>query len=1021
MKTCALPQRSYTVTNMRFSRTLSFIAIASLTGPASAQVRFNRDIRPILSDKCIACHGPDAKHREAGLRLDLAESALAPLTESQGFAIVAGKPAESKMLKHIDSKDPDEVMPPPKSHKTIKPEERALLEQWIVEGATYEPHWSYTPIKRPEIPVVKGKVNNPIDSFILEPLEKKGISPTQQAKPHDLLRRLSLDLTGLPPSPADVAAFTASPEHYSEKVEALLASPRYGERMAVPWLDVVRYADTVGFHGDQNANVFSYRDYVINSFNKNKPFDQFTREQLAGDLLPNPTDEQRIASAFNRLNLMTREGGAQPKEYLAKSAADRVKAVGIAFLGQTTGCAECHDHKYDPIKAKDFYSLAAFFNDVKQWGVYSDYQYTPNPDLKGFENDYPFPPEFISQSASLLNRIAKLQVSMDQELNKNPVPKETLQAWITNIKPFAAAHPDGWEVLPISAAKANKTTPAAIQTDGSVLLSGPVIKDEEITLELTSPASSFGSVRIEAMPDATNKNQIGRSAGGHFTMTPSMEIVDSTGKITPIKAAYTQADLSRPDDYTNGFPKTVSFGATWMSAPARLEYPLELTQRIQTAVLCLPTPMTLPEGARLIARIKSNDIGRIRIAVSPILNPIPGQPAFTSHFLANLESSSADYHLCNTPEAKLSPSCKVILTEIRSSLAGWSRTLTTIAVPEKEKLVTRILPRGNWQDESGEIVKPAILSFLPTDSVPKNRDLTRLDLANWITAKENPLTARHYVNRLWKQFFGKGISNVLDDLGGQGEAPSHQELLDWLASEFRDSGWDTTHMVRLIVTSRTYQQAAATRKDLDEIDPLNRLLAQQTGRRLDAEFIRDNALTIAGLLDTDYVGGLPAKPYQPPGYYTAIQFPDRDYITDPGHGRYRRGLYTHWQRTFLHPELANFDAPSREECAADRLQANTPQQALTLLNDPVFVEAYESLAKRVETATPSDSIKQAFILALTREPSASELEGLTKFYQKQLALFQSGENKSTKFTPELAALAQSCRVILNLHETITRY
>jgi hypothetical protein len=316
------------------------IIVVLLPAQALEKIVFNRDIRPILSDKCFACHGPDAKHREAGLRLDLAESALAKLTESQGFAIVPGKPEQSLLIKHINSDDPEEVMPPPKSHKILKPAERALLEQWIREGAIYQPHWSYTPIQRPEVRKVKGKADNPVDAFILDSLEKKGIEPTTPAAPSDLLRRLCLDLTGLPPSPQDLDEFSKNPTAYKDKVEQLLASPRYGERMAVPWLDAVRYADTVGFHGDQNMRVFAYRDYVINSFNSNKAFDQFTREQIAGDLLPNPTDEQRIASAFNRLNLMTREGGAQPKEYLAKSAADRVRAIGTAFLGQTSGCAQ---------------------------------------------------------------------------------------------------------------------------------------------------------------------------------------------------------------------------------------------------------------------------------------------------------------------------------------------------------------------------------------------------------------------------------------------------------------------------------------------------------------------------------------------------------------------------------------------------------------------------------------------------------------------------------------------------------
>ncbi len=1005
---------------MKLSLLIFFLPILC---QAEEKVSFNRDIRPILSDKCIGCHGPDAKHREAGLRLDIAEAAYAPLTESQGFAIVPGKPEESLIIARIDSKDRSEVMPPPKTHKTITQAERDLLERWIREGAVYQPHWSYTPLLRPEVPTVKHPIQNPIDAFILSALGKKGITPSPEAAPNDLLRRLSLDLTGLPPSPQEVAAFSSEPSIYDKKVEDFLASPRYGERMAVPWLDAVRYADTVGFHGDQNMRVFAYRDYVIDSFNRNKRFDVFTREQLAGDLLPNPTDEQRIASAFNRLNLMSREGGAQPKEYLAKYSADRVRAIGIAFLGQTTGCAECHDHKYDPITAKDFYSLSAFFADVQQWGVYSDYSYSPNPELKGGNNDWPFPPEFVSQSPALFARMKRIEADIFSVPSSVPTEQNRLDSWRETMKSYASEHPDGWHVHPVRTATSSKNTRIALQSDGSAIASGAPAKDDEILYDLgVGTNGTIGSLRIEALPDASLQGFIGRSPKGHFSISPSVEIIDSTGKPSPIKVVYSQADLSRPKGYSSGFETSISFGTTWMSAPASLEQPADLTKRTQTSVLCFESPITIPTGGKLVVRVKSSDVGRLRFSTSPVLNPVPGQPAFTEKFLEELPRSTVPYHLCHTAVPKLPQKYQTLLTEMRQCRGGWNRTVTTVSVPNDNKLITRILPRGNWQDESGTIVKPAVLSFLPQDSLPKDRELNRLDLANWITSQENPLTARNYVNRLWKQFFGKGLSNVLDDLGGQGEAPSHPELLDWLACEFRDSGWDTKHIVRLIVSSKTYRQSAATRKEIVEIDPANRLLAQQSARRLDAEFIRDNALTIAGLLDISYAGGPPSKPYQPPGYYAAIQFPDRDWIMDTGHSRMRRGIYTHWQRTFMHPMLANFDAPSREECSSDRMQANTPQQALTLLNDPVFVEAAQALAERINNAgSLQASLTQAFSLALARSPRDEEMKGLIEFHNKQLALFVSGENKANNLSNEQAALVQTCRVILNLHECITRY
>ena len=1000
------------------------LLLFAVTVHASAEERlsFNRDIRPILSDKCIGCHGPDAGHREADLRLDLPETAYAKLAEGPGYAIVPGKPEESQVLARIDSQDPDDVMPPPSSHKTLTKTERDLIERWIREGAEYQPHWSYTPLVKPTIPQVQGETHNAIDSFILSALEKKGLKPTEKAAPHDLLRRLSLDLTGLPPSPAEVREFQKNPDRYGEKIEQLLASPHYGERMAVPWLDAVRYADTVGFHGDQNMRVFAYRDYVIESFRKNKPFDVFTREQIAGDLLPNATDEQRIASAFNRLNLMTREGGAQPKEYLAKSAADRVRAIGIAFLGQTTGCAECHDHKYDPITARDFYSLSAFFSDVQQWGVYADYEYTPNPELRGVNNDFPFPPEYVSLSPALLARMDRIDQDIHALLHQQPVEEPLLGAWRKEMEAFLSKHPDGWQIATIGGPTSSKQTPLVINPDQSVTATGEPRQDDEIAFPVsTRPETSIGSIRLEAMPDERLGGFVGRSPQGHFSISPRVEWMDEKGQSHPIAIAYTQADLSRPASYSNGFESTVSFGKTWLSAPALYEQPSDLARRTQTAVLCFAQPLTLPPGARLVVKIQSSDLGRMRIALSPVLHPVPGQPAISARFREEWANKTAAYHLCRTPESKAPAALKTLLTEKRLCRAGVTRTVTTVAIPAEKRPITRILPRGNWQDESGPVVKPAVLSFLPQDSLPKDRELTRLDLANWITAPENPLTARNVVNRLWKQFFGKGLSNVLDDLGGQGEAPSHPELLDWLACEFRESGWNVQHIVRLIVSSKTYQQAAAVRKDLLEIDPGNRLLAQQSARRLDAEFIRDNALAIAGLLDHSYIGGPPSKPYQPAGYYAAIQFPDRDWVVDTGHSRMRRGLYTHWQRTFMHPMLANFDAPSREECAADRMQANTPQQALTLLNDPVFQEAAAALAQKVHDPVIQKSIELAFERALLRHPTDAEMQGMLEFYQKQLSEFQQGKSQAKHQTAEMAALTQTCRVILNLHESFTRY
>ncbi|MDA0767694.1 MAG: PSD1 and planctomycete cytochrome C domain-containing protein, partial [Verrucomicrobia bacterium] len=981
-------------------RLLSSFVLLSLTVCLSAaeKISFNRDIRPILSDKCFACHGPDAKKRKADLRLDSFQGA----TEGGEFAtpIVPGKPEDSELIVRILETDPDEIMPPPESHKKLDQREIGLIREWIKQGAPYEAHWSYTPLKRPVVPTPEkfaDRVANPIDAFILHRLEAKNLTPSPKASNEALFRRLSLDLTGLPPSAFDQSTF---PDPTSA-IDMLMASPAYGERMAVPWLDVARYADTVGYHGDQNQRIFPYRDYVINAFNNNKPFDQFVREQLAGDLLPDPTDEQLIATGFTRLNLITREGGSQVKEYLAKYAADRVRSVGAAFLGQTTGCAECHDHKFDPISSRDFYSLAAFFADVQQWGIYDNYAGL-NPPLAGFDNDSPFPPEFFSPSASRQARITTLQHEAIRTIASTPADDASIQQWTSAINTYAQQNPDGWRVLPVQTSASQKATPLEPNPDHSVLIKGPATKGDQLTFHLGQPDGSIGSFRLEALPDDAHDGHIGRSDDGRFSVSPKFFLNDKDNKLTPIKIAWSQADLDTPPGFRNGDRPSVSFGEKWTSAPGKLIVPADLSKHLHTAVFCLDAPLTIPADSTLVVQLTSDDIGRVRFATSPTLNPVPGQPAFSPAFREALADNPAGqraaFHLCNTPVETLPADYRTLLDSIRDCRAGWAYSMVAQSV---DPLPIRILKRGDWQDDSGDLVEPAVLHFLPSDSLPKDRRLTRLDLADWIVAEENPLPARHFMNRLWKQFFGTGLSNVLDDLGGQGEWPAHPELLDWLASEFRESGWDIKHMVRLIVTSNTYQQEAAKRADLAEIDPYNRLYAQQGARRLDAEFIRDNALAIAGLLNHSYTGGPSIAPYQPAGYYTPLNFPQRDYPVQNDDRQYRRGVYMHWQRTFLHPMLANFDAPGREECAADRLQANSPQQALTLLNDPSFVEAARVFAVDLLSDPALQNNNQrlayAFHRTLGREAKPEELKGLQDFHTKQIDNFTSGRDDPAKF------------------------
>jgi hypothetical protein len=776
------------------------------------EVSFDRDIRGILSDKCWACHGPDAAARQADLRLDRAEDALA---DRGGYAaVVAGDVASSLLLERVTSIDPDLQMPPPEFGKTLSAEEVERLRVWIAAGAPWESHWSLRPLERPSPPVVS-PVGPPwplrgIDHFILERLEWAGLTPSPEAEPAVLLRRLYLDLAGLPPSPGVVQAFEADPStaNYEAHVDRLLASPAFGERLAMYWLDVVRYADSLGYHGDQERSVSPYRDYVISAFNRGMPFDRFTIEQLAGDLLEEPTIEQRVASTYNRLNRASGEGGGQPQEYLAKYMADRVRTLGGVWLGLTTGCAECHDHKFDDISIRDFYSLGAFFADIHEQGI-------------------------------VANAVHVAQL---------PVPT-----------PEQAAELSRLEML------------------WSQLQEGP------------APASP-GDDPSDADRDAASGAESDRLA--------------------------------------------------------------QQRQQVQAE-----------------------------------------------------------------------------LDQLRRSI------VTTLAVETVEPRAVRILPRGDWLDASGELVEPAIPALFGTWESDTGGRLNRRDLAEWLIDTGNPLTARVLANRLWMLFFGAGLSPVVDDLGAQGEPPSHPELLDWLASELHHSGWDLKMLIRQMVTSRTYRQSSSETDELRRSDPTNRWLARQASFRLDAELVRDQALFASGLL-VRQVGGVSARPYQPAGYWDQLNFPKRTYQADVGSQQYRRGVYTHWQRTFLHPALLAFDASHREECTARRERSNTPLQALVLLNDPSFVEAAIQLAGRIERQagkTVQEKLIWGMRTVVGRMPSSLELQLLHDLYRQQLAELRAEPAAAVAMlgvgqlpppvgdSVELAAWTQVARVLLNLHEAITRY
>ena len=1025
---------------------LATLGPSAQAAAAPGKVQFNRDIRPIFSDTCFHCHGFDAKTREAGLRLDIREEALKK-TESDALPIVPGHPEKSEIITRIFAEDEDELMPPVKSHKPLTKEQKELIKRWVAEGAEYEAHWSYAPLNRPEVPKAEN-ATHPVDAFVQAKLAEKKLQPSLEAPKAKLLRRLSLDLTGLPPTPEETSAFLAdpSPQAYEKQVDRLLASPRFGERMAVWWLDIGRFTDTVGFHGDQNQRIFPYRDYVINAFNANKPFDQFTIEQLAGDLLPNATPEQRVATGYNRLNMMTREGGAQPKEYLAKYGAERVRSVAAAWFGSTFGCAECHDHKFDPIKSADFYSLQAFFADVKQWGVYADYGYTQNPELGGFTNDHPFPPEIEIESPYLLKRKAAKEAELSGQLarlheriNGDPAGGEEFQRWQDSARAFLKDRPDGWTTAhPESAAVFNSGKQAAdrrvlIHGDSTVQWDKELAKGEEVRLTLRPGAGTFAALRLEAF--LTNIAEKDLPAWLGKTVRVSVSVKPAEGDLRKLEPYFGEA-TAKQERY-NGGEEILGLSDGWKLPKTRPDGPLAAVWHFD--------PVQLSATDELVVTLSGENRLAVRVSTSPFAARQPLaldaralrkalEAPQAERKAADLDLLAEHWLLSTAADRGAFGRVKQLASEIRELRQGKAHSLITEAWTP---LQVRILPRGNWQDESGPIVLPATPSFLPgqISSTPEKR-LSRLDLAKWIVSKENPITARAVMNRLWQQFYGTGLSAVLDDLGSQGEMPSHPELLDWLASEFRDSGWNTKHMIRLLVTSATYRQSSSLRPELRDLDPANRLLASQNPRRLDAEFVRDNALFIAGHLNLEDIGGPSVKPYQPADYYAALQFPDRKYEPSQSQEQWRRGVYMHWQRTFLHPMLANFDAPARDECAAMRVQSNTPQQALTLLNDPTFVEAARLLAARVLRETPgadADRIKRISQLALAREPKAKELASFEKFLAEQRTQFKETPGDAQKliqvgFAPkpegdpvELAAWTSLCRVVLNSQEVITRY
>jgi cytochrome c553 len=991
-----------------------------------ARLSYNRDVRPILAESCFPCHGPDKNARRAGLRLDREEIAKGTLA-SGSVPIVSGAPERSALLARVRHPDEERRMPLAKSGRArLSATQIGTLTRWIREGADYEPHWAYIPPVRTQPPPTRERrwARNPVDAFVLAGIEKAGLAPSPEADRAALLRRLSFDLVGLPPSPEELAVFQADrrADAYERQVDRLLASPHFGERMALFWLDLVRYSDSVGYHSDNARPMWRYRDWVVAAWNANMSFDRFTAEQLAGDLVPGATDADRIASGYNRLLQTTEEGGAQPKEYRAIYLADRVRNASSVWLGATLGCAQCHDHKFDPYLTRDFYAFQAFFADVAETPVG---RRKPDPLAS---------PAQKAELDALDAKLKQLKAALDA---RAPTPEWERATAARRLPHFTTLEP----VL----ATSRRGTRALIQgNDFSVIAStshGPKPETDTYSVRFKTELERITAIRLEAQTfEELPQGGPGRDPQGGFVVT-ELELRDAAGRPVALR----NATASTPDG--GGYAAAAAIDGNTASGGWALAVADGESHRL---VAELAAPLVREgDSISLELVLHQNEgggrtLGRLRLAGTSDAPPVrtatglePGTDVVEAAGLAPAARSKEQqtalekFYRRDAPELGAErKALRAAELERQALLDALPSAFVTTAQPPDP---VRVLPRGNWLDESGEVVSPAVPQFLKR--VEAGGRATRLDLARWLTARDNPLTARVLANRLWKLCFGQGLSRSVEDLGAQGDWPTHPELLDWLALELLDHGWDTKRLLRTLVTSAAYRQSSRLTAEALEKDPANRLYARQSRVRLDAELVRDNALAVSGLL-APRLGGPSVFPYQPAGYWAYLNFPPREWDASPGEDQYRRGLYTWWQRTFPQPSLVAFDAPSREECTGERVRSNVPQQALALLDDPTYVEAARVFAERILRsggASVSSRLRFAYARALARAPNAAEERVLAELLQRgqdayardpeaARRLVATGQYPVAGDLPaaELAAWTQVARAILNLPELVTR-
>lgn len=994
---------------------LGLAGAASPTAAAPEKVDYNFQIRPILADRCFACHGPDARQRKADLRLDTAEGVRA------AGVLVPGKPEESELVRRITATDKTR-MPPKKSNLSLSAKEIELIRRWVAEGAEYKPHWAFLPLpERVPVPNVSDPAwpAGPLDRFVLARLDREGLKPSPAASREDWIRRVTFDLTGLPPEPADVDAFLAdnSPDAFEKVVDRLLASPHFGERLAQDWLDVARYADSFGYQADGDTFVWPWRDWVVRAFNGNLPFDRFVTWQLAGDLLDRPTRDQRLATAFCRLNRMTNEGGSIAEEFRNEYVSDRVHTFGTAFLGLTFECTRCHDHKYDPLTMKDYYGLGAFFNTIDEWGTYNNSHFRPTPTLM-----LPTPDQDRALAAAR-DEVERRAAHLRQiEQAREPA----FRAWLAraDLKPdvpgLVGHYPlDGLannrldnladpknpgSTSPANSAVAGKLG-KALRFTGDDAANFPNVAG---SLDRMQPFTvSFWLQTPEVMKQGiVFHRQSGTDTGFNGTELSFDDgrLLFALARFWPGNAIAVRTRAGVPaKQWTH---VAVTYDASGRAAgmriyldgrPADLEIVRDhLTKNTE------PGGSGLTFGERFRSPgLKGGVVDELRV-FNRSLSPVAVGQVYDGKALAEAigrkdEAALRPYYFGAVDQEV--GRAREALRQARERLFGLETGVFDIMTMEEMRQPRQayVLARGAYDAPKNRPVgrqTPASMPPFPTDA-----PLNRLGLARWLTQPNHPLTARVAVNRLWQLFFGRGIVATAENFGTQGVLPTHPELLDWLAREFVSSGWDVKRLCKEIVLSATYRQRSAAPPALRERDPDNLLLARGPSRRLSAEMLRDSVLAAGGLL-VDRLGGPPAKPYQPPGLWKEQNTFLPPYVPDTGEGLYRRSLYTFWRRTSPPPNMLAFDAPSREVCVARRQPTTTPLQPLVLLNDPQFVEAARGLGERMVReggGSIGERIVYGFRRGATRRPTEGEKALLVRLYETQREMFRKDPEAARKY------------------------